>query len=338
MQKNKFIPREFFLLGRSTWATWLLKALVAAGLLFYLVRAINLADIIDAIQNASHGFLIAAFVLSLVNITVQCLRWRLFVSTDVPNITFFRCLSSLLGGFAIGLITPGRIGEIGRIFLLKVPSRIRLAGLHVLDKMYTFGAIALSGPLLLFLFPGFRSVVPESLTMGIGILVGILPLIYLWFAIDPRVLKSLFYGIQIAFRSKPKIAKVIEAFDGLTIYHTSRALILTLIQLGIILTQFFLITLSFQPVRWLVAAHTYSVVLFIKTALPVSLGSLGIGEWAAVSLYHRYGIADTTAFSSSLLLFGMNVLLPALVGLIILINARPQSVKKTVSKDGGETE
>ncbi len=335
-KRFSFIPQAIQLTGINPWLGWIIKLVVAAGLLIFLVQTIKPADIQDTLSQANVYYLLIALCLMPFNILLQGLRWQLFVSTEVKNIPLYRCLSSLLGGFSMGLITPGRVGEIGRIFLLRVPSKFRLAGLHILDKMYTFGAVSLSGPILLFLFPGFKEALPASLRTGILIFAGILPLLYIWLAYDPRPLKSLLLGIQLAFPRKPKALEVITAFERLTIKQTSRALAITISQILLIYTQFFFVTRAFQPVSWPVAAHTYGVVLFIKSALPVSLGSLGVGEWATVSLYERYGIPDAIAFNCSMLIFAINVLIPAIIGLLIILKARTKSSIKSTSSDRSE--
>ncbi len=311
---------------------WVLKIGVAAGLLFFLVKTITVAELQVAIQGADPLLLVLAALLSPVNLWLQALRWRTFVRSEYPDRPFYRIFNSVLGGFAIGLITPGRVGEVGRVFLLHVPKRIRLVGLHVVDKLYFMGFVGSTGPLLLYTMPGFADALPQQMHSSALVFVLCLPLVYLWLGLDARPIRSLLLGIQIAFGSKSKYMDMLNAYEGLSLRHTSRALLYTLLQMLLILTQFFLLTRAFQEVGWSIAARTYGAVLFVKTVLPVSIGSLGVGEWAAVSFYERFGISDATAFSASLLLFGLNVLLPALFGLIVVLQTRAKTIAYTVEK------
>jgi len=318
------------------WIVLLVKAIVSVGLLIILIRYIQPARLQATLREAKFIYLIFAGLLMPFNLLAQVLRWRLLASTEVSNIPLSRYWFSLLGGFTFGLITPGRMGEIGRVFLLKAPSRLRLAGLHIMDKLFFVGAVALLGPLMLFLMPGFSQNLPGNLRIGIGVIVSLLPLLYFYLAFDLRPLKSLLLGVQLTFPAKPRILELLRAFEGLKSRHCLGAVGLTAIQFLIVLTQFQLTTLAFQPVKWIYAAHTYWAVLFVKTILPISLGSLGIGEWASVSFYQHYGIAEQNAFSASLLLFGMNVLLPGLLGLIAILHARTNAIVQIIASESEE--
>ncbi len=314
--------------GKRPRAIWFygLKAVVAAGLLFFLVRTISLPALVDALRRADPRLLTPVFLLMALNLYLQAARWRLLAGTEAQDLTFRRAFASLVGGFTFGLITPGRVGEVGRVLLLQAPSRWRLAGLHVLDKLYFFGLVALTGPFMIFWMPGFREALPAEAGRGVGILVTLLPLLYLFFAVNPKPLKGLLVAIQLAYPGRKRLLELLGAFEGLKLRHTLRALGYTLIQFIVILVQFALLSRAFQPVSWVTAGHTYAATLFVKIALPISLGNLGVGEWAAVSFYQRYGIADTTAFGASLLLFGINVLLPSLAGLAVLLRLRPAAL------------
>jgi uncharacterized membrane protein YbhN (UPF0104 family) len=314
---------------RNGWMTWLVrlvKAAVSAGLLYLLVRMIKAESLTQAISTANLFPMLLAAALLPINLWLQAMRWHTLVRTEFDHISFGRIFASLLGGLSLGLVTPGRVGEVGRVFLLDVPSRMRLAGLHVLDKMYFVSAVALLGPAMLYLMPGFSDALPASIRPGTSILVAILPLAYFALALSPTPLKSLLLAVQIAVGAKGRTLELLRAYEGVRTVHCVRLTLLTMIQFLLILTQFFLLSLAFEPVSWFTAAHTYAAALFMKTALPVSLGSLGVGEWATVSFYARYGIADTTGFSASLILFGMNVLLPGLAGLWVLFRMRPQAL------------
>ena len=318
------------------WGIRLLKAALSVALLSILLRTIRMEALHQALGKADFRLLIAAFVLMPVNLAFQALRWRTLLLTEVPRVSLKRSFGSVIAGMSFGLITPGRIGEIGRVFTIPAPSRTRLAGLHILDKLYFFGAVSLSGPLMLFLMPGFSKLIPQSMRIGIGLLVSVLPFLYLSFALSPKPLKGVLVALQLTFNPKGRILELLRAFEGLRRSHCRRALGLTILQLGVIYTQFYLLSLAFQPVSWLTAAHTYAASLFVKSVLPISLGSLGVGEWAAVSFYTRYGIAETTAFSASLMIFGMNVLLPGMLGLVVLLRLKITPPKLSSIKGWGK--
>ncbi|MBD3165025.1 hypothetical protein GF324_00335, partial [bacterium] len=120
----------------KTTLVWVAKLLFAAAFIFILIRYIQFDRIRDTLSNANGLFLLSGLLLMPLNILCQSLRWRLLIASEVQEVSFFKVTASVLAGFAFGLMTPGRTGEIIRVMLLKVPSKIRLAGLHLLDKLF----------------------------------------------------------------------------------------------------------------------------------------------------------------------------------------------------------
>jgi len=60
--------------------------------------------------------------------------------------------------------------------------------------------------------------------------------------------------------------------------------------------------------------------MFAKTMIPpVSLGELGIREGASVYFLTQFGETASVAFNASIFLFIINLLIPALVGLVLLL-------------------
>lgn len=310
----------------NAWLTWGIKTVVTLALLYMVFKVVRFEELKETFQRANHLLLIPALILLPVNLYLQAARWRLLASTEVPDLLIKKYFENLLIGFTLGLATPGRFGEIGRVMLFEKASKLRLAGLHVLDKFYFAGATAFFGPLLVYLIPGFSEMIPGQFRLGVGIIALILPLVYLYLGTDYRVFRSLMVSLQLILPGNKRILEVLSAFDGLRLKHSARAVLMTLAQLLIIVTQFYLISSAFQQVNYIHAIHTYMAVMFVKSVLPISMGSLGVGEWASISFYQQYGIREATALGSSLLLFAMNVLLPALVGLFILLKTRAKLV------------
>ena len=62
-----------------------------------------------------------------------------------------------------------------------------------------------------------------------------------------------------------------------------------------------------------------NLLMFAKTVIPpISLGELGIREGASVYFITQIGLSAAVGFNASIFLFLINILLPALIGLILL--------------------
>ena len=62
--------------------------------------------------------IIPIFGLVLVTLLVKALRWKFILDKQLIKISFKQNLKFYLSGIYIGLLTPGRIGEFGKIISL----------------------------------------------------------------------------------------------------------------------------------------------------------------------------------------------------------------------------
>jgi len=77
--------------------SWLIiiKLIIAAGILYYLISYINYKEIVAAIEGADVFLLAAAFSLSFVNIYLQFLKWKLTCKTVLSESKNSKILTSL---------------------------------------------------------------------------------------------------------------------------------------------------------------------------------------------------------------------------------------------------
>jgi len=62
------------------------------------------------------------------------------------------------------------------------------------------------------------------------------------------------------------------------------------------------------------------MVMFVKTIIPpVSMGELGIREGASVYFLTQMGEAASVGFNASIMLFIINLLIPALIGAVMFL-------------------
>jgi len=72
---------ENIITRNKSWLIIIVKLIIAAGILYYLVSYINYNEIITAIKGANINLLMAAFALSFVNIYLQFYKWKLTCKT-----------------------------------------------------------------------------------------------------------------------------------------------------------------------------------------------------------------------------------------------------------------
>ncbi|MBU1650646.1 flippase-like domain-containing protein, partial [bacterium] len=139
---------------------------------------------------------------------------------------------------------------------------------------------------------------------------------------SPRWIRDLLYTINIMLPYRDKIKVLLSGLDPI---HRKHALILALIAIlhyVVVLVQFYLLVLSFQAVNFIDAVRASAATLFTKAALPISIGGLGVGETASVGFFKIFEVSQAAAFNSSVMLFSMNVLFPAILGFFIMLKLR----------------
>jgi len=294
-----------------------LKIGFTVGLLALLAWQVRWADLAEALRNAHfEGFLAAAF-LWIPNQWLQYMRWSLIArrsSRDVPR-TDIR--ASYWLGHTLGFVTPGRIGAYGRgLFLKTVPVREATA-LTVLERLYSALSVNGIGLIALGLLPllGWHAswadwgatisgalIMAGSSLLGLGMMPGLLTRRLLpWLRRQNR-------GVR--------LAESLESIANVSAPSSLLYLLLAITSLAVSLVQFILLLNALGvTVPLLAGMLAVQLNFFLKGNLPLTLGSLGVGEWTALICLRGLGVPDAQAVAASLILFAVNVAVPALIGM-----------------------
>ncbi len=104
--------------NRHTLIRWLLRFL-GVVLFFYLVTRLNPDRIREALTRVDVRWILAAFLLNLPFLVVKAYRWRLILQRMGIAYRFSRAFRVFASGVFWGLATPGRSGDLVRVFLLQ---------------------------------------------------------------------------------------------------------------------------------------------------------------------------------------------------------------------------
>ena len=97
----------------------------------------------------------AAVALLPLGLALQWWKWNILLRSQAPGVSGADALRSLLAGFGLGLITPGRVGELGRGLVLP-GRRMATAQLALADRMTSAGVTLVAGALSAAALPGIR--------------------------------------------------------------------------------------------------------------------------------------------------------------------------------------
>jgi glycosyltransferase 2 family protein len=294
----------------------LLKALVSAILVFWLLRRIGIGSILDHFQQASWRWLIISLTVFTVSNVLGALQWHLLLDNRGVRLTLRHSLWLYHIGLFFNNFLLGNVGgDAFRIYdIRRLSNRTDAAFSTVfLDRFIGFFALS-SLALLVAAFMIFHLLASSAVYAIVLIFSSwVLALLFLFFEgfavkfawlfrwiLPPPIhikAKAFYYSLN-AFRHEKKLlyrvfalSLIIQTLRILTHWSAARAL-----TLNVSPGYFFL----FIPIVALLAG------------LPISLGGLGVREQSAVTLFGQIGIpsAQIVAFEVLAYLVGIIATLP----------------------------
>ena len=268
------------------------KIILATALLGCAVWYLEPAALLAAAGQVGRDKLLICGAIALVGIGVQWMKWQLLLRNQIPEVNGRDALYSLLGGAALGLVTPSRLGELGRgVFLGR--SRAKAALLTAVDKLSSAAVtLGLGAAAAWILWPHLR---------------GFLLLLFC-------VLGALLYWGWCRRKASGPFAW--GAIAGLSVLFNA-----------VFMAQFFYLVSASAGTNAAVALAV-PVVFALKTLLPLGFLDLGVREAAAILVFSSLDLEPQPAFVASILLFAFNVCLPAGLGWLWIGRRRLRTVRK----------
>ena len=297
-----------------------LKGLLAAVALGVLVARAHPAEVLARFVGASPGWVLAAFALLPVNVGLEAYRWWRLVRRVAPCVRYGEALVAVVGSTPLGLLTPGRLGDyVGRALYVREVAPGPSAALTFAERMATLAACLVGG--LVALGPYLRAhAAPSPLwpalafatTLGTGALLALL----LFPDLARRVVSTL---VPVG-----PVRRAVAPFGAIPSGEAVALVALSGLRYLVFSAQFVCLVLAFAPgASWRGAALGVALTFYAKSAVPqVTLGDLGVRESAAVFFLGAYGVGAAAALNASLAVFAVNLLLPALLGVPLLLRLR----------------
>ncbi len=289
---------------------WVIKLALSLLLLALLFSKLEIAAVANAITQLKWQEAMLALLLVPVSFLLESLKWRTLIARQAPRITLFESLQSVLIGTAGAITTPLHVGKYAAQmwFHAEVP-RSRLLALVFINGqilgVFTllFGLASLAYFfhlthhhnlaqvfLLLFLFALFL------LTALIWVSTSRFPFPdWLKFLLDytsAEWRKAMLYGFLRHMVSTVQFCLLINACLGN-------------------------VSMPFE-----MAFVAVSSVWLAKAVVPFFIGDLGLREATAAYFVSALGYSAEAGVAASLLIFSMNLLLPALIGLMVIPKLR----------------
>jgi uncharacterized membrane protein YbhN (UPF0104 family) len=268
------------------------------------------AGLVEAIRGVQARWLWASLGVALLAVSLRWLKWHLMQGCLGVKQSLLGTCRSLLGSYALGSLTPGRAGDLGR-FLFVTPALCKPTLLLTLvDKcLDAWSVLAMGGIAALVAGPIWLKATGGALLVLLA-----------WAILSaPRIHRC--------FRdSRYATGKFAAYFSDLHRFCPDRlgtlgsvALLAALAETGTLL----LLLQAFNCPHQIVALVAYPCMI-LAGALPLSLGGLGPRESAATLLLPHFAVSAAVAVNISLLFFAFTLLLPGALGVVLVALLPPQ--------------
>lgn len=283
-----------------------MKTLLKQRIIYTMQLSIGLALIIWILMQVDQKQFIAYFrelsllnllligLLSVLGLYIQFRRWKYLVERYSLHFELKDLLPSFFSGYAFRLLIPGGHAEFSKIYMLPGKKRGKVLAFSMEKLFQTLIKIFALIIVIPITFPGY--------TIHCIICLLILIVGYIFFPRIP-VLKEL----------QEKDVNYHRVFGMNLIFSIGIFLIMGL--------QYYLLLNQADIISLLATYHT-SVYLWAAGMVPISVSGLGVREGLAVYFFKLYGISAAHAVATSLFLFTINTIFPAIIGAYYIYRKR----------------
>lgn len=292
-----------------------IKVALALALVGYLFYFLEPSAIIDAARDIKPVYVLLAVLLLPVNMVLEYFVWRPFAAQKIPDLEIRKGMGSILAGYSLGLFTPGRLGEFaGRAMFFK-SRKVEIGASLAAVRLVELFMICLIG------IPVFVWFSSSPFATGLSTTVANAVIAYGAFLLTLVTVTIMAPKRAMAIWGRWFFKGWREKLNVLDFYHRKSALlsvmVLASIRFLVFASQLVLCMYALIPDLTITRAYAGAVLLYFAKIIipPVTFMDLGIREGAAAFFFGQFGYNPAAAFDAALLLFAINILLPAIIGL-----------------------
>jgi len=290
-----------------------LKIVFGIFLIFVLILILNPLKILSTISSIQLIYLIPAVFLYALTLGILAYRWQKILEDMNIQVSLRQAYFAFVGGLLISDITPGRIGEISRPFLLsKTPHENKSILSVILDRSMDFATIAILGTFgILFIIPGDKGKFIWALAVPVIVIILI---IAMWYSHRP-------FKRIVAFFRIPTLMNLIDitvdAVNGLKTPKITvlRSILITLLAWGGHTLRFLIIATSLGYSGNMLQLFFILPLISILSIVPITISGLGLVEGMLALVLSDMGIPLYVGLTIALVDRGITVAIHVLVGL-----------------------
>ncbi|HMS82121.1 MAG TPA: lysylphosphatidylglycerol synthase transmembrane domain-containing protein [Nitrospira sp.] len=283
------------------------KLTLTVVIVWFLLERIGAERLVTNLQRIDQGWFIWAVLCSPVIVLVSGLKWHQIIRAEAQGLTYWEAIRAFLGGVFFGLLTPGRLGEFGKVALIRQGRLALLSGIAVLERMLDVEVLV-----IMALWGVWGIFGPQALAVA-----AVIALCGAWFLASTRLRKNLLSTVLLLVPFKSKAAAVVEGINAVAPGTLAKCAGLRLLACSIDLFQFYLIANSFDSVKLLHILAVYPLII-LTNLIPLTIGGIGIREAMSMYALSFFNVNPETAVSASFLLFAINTFVPGVLGGLVV--------------------
>lgn len=273
--------------------------IIGLVLFFIVIYKVGWEETFESLKRVPliHGFI--ALLILWIAFFLKSIRWLLISNAYEINIKFYEAFRVFFIGLFLANITPGRLGDFGRLFYIKnyLPSRKVGLGSLVMDRLFDLVCLLLFVAVALFYFQLRFDLlkVPssfESFTYWVLIFGGISILLFL---IRKKIIKIIKPWRQ-AFNSHN--LNFVKSFSCFLLTTFSMVLIY-----GVFNYTAWAMKIQIDPIGLFLG----SFILGVLSLLPITVLGIGVRETSLILIFKLYGLPASEAIALSLIVFMLHI-------------------------------
>lgn len=281
--------------------------LVGVFIFIFILLKIDIKQTIKIFTNVKIEYIILSSLLFIPHLFVKSIRWNLLLRQQKIKYSFFDTFIIYLSSLYVGFITPGRLGELIKVFYLKNDKNINYGvGLAsvMLDRIFDLYLLLLLSIICLIRFNIFENF--SNAFLIVIVFLSCLPLLIF----KKKVIYHFLQRVKLKFvrkiinRKVPfRIKNFISEFVFLLNFRLFTSILLTFLGYFFFFLQCKLIAISINLDIGFINLSLFNSLSNIISFLPISFSGIGTREAVLVYLFGLVNMDAESAVLFSLLVF-----------------------------------
>ncbi|MFZ4545596.1 MAG: lysylphosphatidylglycerol synthase domain-containing protein [Saprospiraceae bacterium] len=324
---TEFILKALLLLAFGFFLWWELFQKQDADLL--------LNNFLSRFSQSNPTLLYITIALVPINWALEAMKWWLLV-LEFEKIKFSKAFRAVLIGVSIGIFTPSRLGEYGgRAILVKSDHVVESVVATFLGSISQLLATLFFGYIGAIYFMHYFSMVSDLILwflMMLGLFSFLLTLFFfynidLMMNIFRRLYRKVSRNVSVLQKVKKVLINWLEHVNVLQNYSNrqlSTALFTAFLRYAVYSTQYFLL-LTYMGIEMdlLIGISSIATVFLLQSSIPLPpVSGLLMRGGTALYIWQFFSANQVSILATTFSLWLLNVILPAIIGLILLLNVK----------------